>query len=414
VLALCTDPELLKLTSHFPADSISRATALLHAMPGGTGTYSHSQGVEFIRKDVAKFIEERDGFPSDFDSIFLSNGASPAIQNVLNTLIRPSADPEKPTDGILIPIPQYPLYTASIALFGGAPVPYFLDEENAWSLSAADLTASVKKARENGITVRGLVIINPGNPTGQVLSIENMREIVDFCYREKIVLLADEVYQENVYGHKPFHSFKKVLRSMPADIAANQELFSFHSISKGFFGECGRRGGYVECVNIHPMVKDELYKLASISLCPNVDGQVTLDTMVRPPREGEPSYPVYKQQRDAILASLKRRALQVAAELNKLEGVRCNDAEGAMYLFPKITLPAKAVTAAKTVGKSPDLFYCLSLLNSTGLVVVPGSGFGQKEGTFHFRTTFLPPEDQIKSVLASLAKFHHNFMRQYQ
>ncbi len=314
----------------------------------------------------------------------------------------------------MIPIPQYPLYTASIAMFGGAPVPYVLDEENAWGMRVQDLEAAVRKAREQNITVRGLVIINPGNPTGQVLPEENMREVVEFCHRERMVLLADEVYQENVYGSKPFHSFKKVLRSMPAHIAHSQELFSFHSISKGFYGECGRRGGYVECANIHPEAKAQLYKIASISLCPNVDGQIALDLMVRPPHEGDHSYAQYKSERDSILASLKRRSLLVCSALNQLRGVRCNDAEGAMYLFPQLTLPAKAVGAAKEAGKQPDTFYCISLLHNTGLVSVPGSGFGQRDGTWHFRTTFLPPEDKIKSVLARLAKFHEDFMAKYE
>ena len=133
--------------------------------------------------------------------------------------------------------------------------------------------------------------------------------MLEFCHNEGIVLLADEVYQENVYDKKtkPFYSFKKVLRQMPTPIANTQELFSFHSVSKGFIGECvsatslslpslisstrcGRRGGYMECTNIDPEIKAQLYKLASISLCPNLDGQITVDLMVRPPRKGEPSF----------------------------------------------------------------------------------------------------------------------------
>ena len=118
-----------------------------------------------------------------------------------------------------------------------------------------------------------------------------VQEVLEFCHGEGIILLADEVYQENVYDkNKPFHSFKKVLRSMPPTIADSLELFSFHSVSKGTKGECGRRGGYMECANIDPAIKQELYKMASISLCPNVDGQIAVDLMARPPAKGEPSY----------------------------------------------------------------------------------------------------------------------------
>lgn len=291
-----------------------------------------------------------------------------------------------------------------------------------------------------GISTRALVIINPGNPTGQCLSVENMKEILEFCATHNVVLLADEVYQENVYDkvNKPFHSFKKVLRQMPTEISHKVELFSFHSVSKGFFGECGRRGGYVECTNIDPAVKQQLYKLASISLCPNLDGQVAVDVMVNPPQEGEPSYdlyesvffffssfpfcfsflltlfsPRYKHERDNIYESLKRRALLFTKALNELEGVKCNAAEGAMYLFPRVTLSKKAVEAAAAAGKVPDTFYCINLLKETGIVVVPGSGFGQKEGTFHFRTTFLPPEDQVSSVSERLSRFHRKWVETY-
>jgi len=259
------------------------------------------------------------------------------------------------------------------------------------------------------------VIINPGNPTGNCLNVDNMRDVVRFCHRQRLLLLADEVYQENVYlPEKQFHSFKKVLKGMGQPFAEQQELISFHSVSKGFTGECGRRGGYMELCNVLPSAREQLYKMASVALCPNLDGQVMVDLMVLPPQPGSPSHQQYVRERDAIIASLKRRALLVAASLNRLQGVTCNNAEGAMYLFPRISLPPVAVLAAKSAGKSPDTFYCLELLNSTGLVVVPGSGFGQRDSTYHFRITVLPSEDKIKSVLARLAEFHAAFISKYQ
>lgn len=170
----------------------------------------------------------------------------------------------------------------------------------------------------------------------------------------------------------------------------------------------------MECVGIHPEVLDEFYKIASISLCSNVVGQVVVDLMVNPPKEGDESFPLYKKETDAIFQSLKRRAEKLVKLLNQLEGVSCNPAEGAMYAFPQVRLPPKAVEAARAAGKVPDTFYCLSLLDATGICVVPGSGFGQKNGTWHFRTTFLPPEDKIDLVVERLAKFHAEFMRKYK
>jgi alanine transaminase len=139
----------------------------------------------------------------------------------------------------LIPIPQYPLYSATIELFGGVQIGYYLNEEKNWSLDIDDISKAYKTAIENGITVRGIVIINPGNPIGNVLSKEDQMDIIKFCEKNEICLLADEVYQENVYNNLEFHSFKKVMKEMDSKL----ELFSFHSCSKGFLGECGRRGG---------------------------------------------------------------------------------------------------------------------------------------------------------------------------
>ncbi|KAJ3094835.1 hypothetical protein HK100_006002 [Physocladia obscura] len=334
--------------------------------------------------------------------------ASPAVQLVLNTLISHSKV------GIMIPIPQYPLYTASIALFNGTVVPYYLDESKGWGLSTEELERSIQKARSEGVEVRALCLINPGNPTGQCLAWDNMKEIVAFCKQERLVLLADEVYQTNIYtAERPFHSFKKVVKSLGSEYD-NFELISFHSISKGMVGECGRRGGYFECTNIDSKVLEQFYKIASISLCPPVQGQLLVGLMTNPPQPGDASYDLYQQETTSIFESLKRRAEQLAIALNKLEGVSCNAAEGAMYLFPTITLSAGAVAAAKAAGKQPDELYCLDLLNETGVCVVPGSGFLQKEGTWHFRSTFLAPEEQMEEFAQSLSRFHAKFINKYR
>ena len=115
----------------------------------------------------------------------------------------------------------------------------------------------------------------------------------------------------------------------------------------------------------------------------------------------------------SFLDSLKRRASKLAKAFNELEGISCNDAEGAMYLFPTITLPPKAIEAAKKKGQAPDAFYTMELLNATGVCVVPGSGFHQQPGTFHFRTTILPPVDQIKSLLSKFERFHLEFLQKW-
>jgi aspartate/methionine/tyrosine aminotransferase len=176
-------------------------------------------------------------------------------------------------------------------------------------------------------------------------------------------------------------------------------LFSFHSISKGFIGECGHRGGYMEIRNIPREVVDQLDKLQSVSLCSNLPGQVVTYCMVTPPREGDPSYGLYASERDHILTELKTRARILAEGLDGIEGIRCTTIAGAMYAFPRIVLPA---------GKT-DEDYCFDLLEATGLCVVPGSGFGQLPGTAHFRTTILPETAQIFEFIDKLRAFHESY-----
>lgn len=413
VLALCVCPSLLDdpvLRKAFPEDVVARAQQYLATIPGGTGAYSNSQGVTVVREEVAKFISERDGYPANPDDIFLTDGASSAVKMVLQTLIRDERD------GILTPIPQYPLYSATITLQGGTLIPYMLNEEANWSTTKESLTAALQKAQANnqGLLPRALVVINPGNPTGSMLDYENLKQIVLFCKENKLMLMADEVYQTNVWNEKqkPFVSFKKVLRDLGKQ-AEGVELVSFHSVSKGFVGECGRRGGYMELVNIDPDVKMQLYKLASISLCSNVEGQLMVGLMTNPPKKGDPSFATYEAERTGILSSLQRRAEKLATVMNKLPGISCAPIEGALYLFPRVRLPAKAIAEAKKQGKHPDVYYCLEALAHTGIVIVPGSGFQQEEGTFHFRTTILPGESKIDAVTERFSKFHNDFMKRF-
>jgi alanine transaminase len=182
--------------------------------------------------------------------------------------------------------------------------------------------------------VRALVIINPGNPTGNTLSEENIRQIVKFAYDHSLVLMADEVYQTNIFlpEQRPFVSFKKVLSSLGAPYSTAVELVSFHSLSKGQVGECGRRGGYFELVNFEPAVEEEVYKLASIRLCPPLQGQIGVDLLVNPPKEGQPSYPLYRKEIDSIHQSLKERSEILLRAFKELEGVDCNPAQ--VRFFP--------------------------------------------------------------------------------
>ena len=419
VLSLVVNPTLSdRNPTLFPADVVDRAKKYLTPTKKGLmdmGAYSDSKGIGAVREEVSKFLLERDGFAGNVNDIFLTNGASEGVRLCMTVLTRPNSEGFK--DGVLTPIPQYPLYSALTTVLDANLVPYYLDEEQNWSCSREQLEESFKKGAEGGIETRALVVINPGNPTGQVLEESVMRNIIEFCMEKGIILMADEVYQENIWASgSKFSSFRKVAHEMGALKGDDDglHLINFHSVSKGFLGECGLRGGYFEMLGIPQEVKDQIYKLASISLCSNTMGQITTGLMVQPPVEGEPSFSLYKKEKDDILGSMHRRAILVARELNKLEGVQCSESQGAMYAFPTIVLPQGAISAAKEAGMEPDAFYCWELLNATGIVLVPGSGFKQKEETFHFRITILPPEEQMDKVFDLIGTFHNSFYAQYK
>ena len=400
---LMARPEARKL---FPADAIDRAKMVLDKNPSGMGAYTQSAGLPFIREAVADFINKRDGIPVDMNRILLTDGASKGVQAVFTMLTN------KENDGYMIPIPQYPLYSATIALYGAKQVNYFLDESAGWQLNEDELTASIEAAKKKGIDPVAIAVINPGNPTGAVLSEKNIEMVIRFAKAHSLSILADEVYQENIYAKKlKFCSFAKVLHEMgEKDVT----LFSFHSVSKGFLGECGHRGGYLEVRNMPDDVYAELVKLQSIGLCSNVDGQIVTYLMVAPPAKGSQSHDLYARERDAILGDLKGKAEILGKGLNEIEGMKTEIPQGAMYAFVKFELPhKKGVELAKLTAEARlkyeaarDSEYCLRLLEETGICVVPGSGFGQLPGTLHFRTTFLPPKEDISALVAKMKKFH--------
>ncbi|RPB00536.1 PLP-dependent transferase [Choiromyces venosus 120613-1] len=406
VLSILEYPTLLEKEGLFPEDVRERARVLLKEV-GSVGAYSQSQGCLGIRQSVANFIEARDGYPADPRNIFLTAGASSGVNTLLNTIC------SHPATGVLIPIPQYPLYTATLALVNAAPVPYFLNEATAWSTDAKQIRSEISKAKVAGTDLKCLVVINPGNPTGATLTESGIEEVIALAAEEHLVIMADEVYQTNVYSGK-FHSFKKVLRNMQKaspGVYDHVELVSFHSVSKGMVGECGHRGGYFELVGFDPEVQAQIYKLVSITLCPPVTGQCLVELMVNPPAPGSPSHDLYEQEYSSIFEGLKLRSRALHSAFLRMEGVECQDPLGAMYLFPTITLPTAAVKKAREEGRRPDEFYCMRLLEATGICVVPGSGFGQREGEWHFRTTFLAPG---VDWVGKLEKFHEGFMNEFR
>ncbi|XP_040265415.1 alanine aminotransferase 2 [Bufo bufo] len=411
VVALCTYPDLLD-DARFPRDAKDRARRILESCGGQSlGSYSTSQGIACIREDVARYIERRDGgIPADPENIYLTTGASEGIANILKILV--SGEGRSRT-GVMIPIPQYPLYSAAISELNAVQVNYYLDEEHCWALDVGELRRALYQAKEY-CNPKVLCIINPGNPTGQVQSQRCVEEVIHFAREEGLFLLADEVYQDNVYSQDcQFHSFKKVLHEMGPEYSSDVELASFHSTSKGYMGECGYRAGYMEVLNLHPDVKAQLVKMLSVRLCPPVSGQAAIDVVVNPPQPDEESYQQFSQEKEAVLSTLAHKAKLTEEFFNQVPGIRCNPLQGAMYAFPQIVIPPRAVEKAEELQMAPDMFYCMRLLEETGICVVPGSGFGQREGTYHFRMTILPPVEKLRLLLQSVKDFHVRFLDEF-
>ena len=157
---LIDQPEILKL---YPADVIERAKLYQSKIAGGVGAYQDSRGNSHIRNEIKDFIERQSNVKVEsIDNIFITNGASESVRNILTSIIR------GPHDGVMVPIPQYPLYSAAIGLYNGTMVPYYLQESTGWSLSLEELEKSYQQSVANGVKPRALVLINPGNPTGML------------------------------------------------------------------------------------------------------------------------------------------------------------------------------------------------------------------------------------------------------
>ncbi|XP_018531997.1 alanine aminotransferase 2 isoform X1 [Lates calcarifer] len=411
VLSTCLYPELMN-SNRLPADVRQRAQRLLGGCAGGSvGSYTATEGIPEIVHSVSEFITRRDGgVPSDPENIYISPGSQWALTNILNVLVNREASTRT---GVLTPMPCHSATTLGIMGLGGVVVPYYLSEEQGWELQVEDLHQALESAKGVCNPV-ALYVINPGNPSGQVQSRKSMQEVIRFVSERRLFLLADEVYQDCIYGeNSEFVSYKKVLTEMGPPLSDTVELASFHSASKGFMGECGLRGGYVELVNLDPAVLKYIKTLFSTDSCAPVLGQLALDLMMNPPQPGDPSYPLYDMETQHIRTTLVHNAKRAVSVLNSLQGFCCQPVEGGAFAFPRVYLPPKAIQKAKEVGMQPDTFYCIRLLEEAGLLFSAGCEYGQKEGTHHIRFCIMAPEDVMEELLKRLTSFHTQFMKEF-
>ncbi|CAL6048054.1 Alanine_aminotransferase [Hexamita inflata] len=261
LIAACLSPEIRE-SDLIPEDVKARANVILSGCPGGnSGSYCATEGIEPIRVGVAEYITKRDGYKCDHNSIILTNGATEAILSILRPIIRSKYD------AILIPRPGFPMYNAAISYYGGAEVSYDLDEDNNWGFSLAALESALDECKVRGLVPRCIVLTNPSNPTGTVQTYQDIQNIIEFAYKNSMMVIADQVYQHNIYEVEsyPFISCRKVMLDLNKQgKCQGLELVSINSVSKSCYGECGRRGGYWQYENLDQKVVSQLLDIVSL------------------------------------------------------------------------------------------------------------------------------------------------------
>ena len=348
----------LKFDHHTPPHMIQ---AIHEAMLKGENGYCPSSGtdeaVEAVRKEAG-----RKGI-KNINDIFITSGASEGIELVLTALLDPG-------DNVLTPSPGYPLYTAVLAKLDVQENPYFLDEENEWMPDPEDIRKKINSK------TKAIVIINPNNPTGSLASKEVLMEIVKIAEEKNILILSDEIYDKLLYDDKKHISIASLNPELP--------VITFNGVSKSYVAPGFRIGWGIASGKKEKMsiFLEALNKLLRARLCACTPVMASVKAALEGPQD----------HIKALMNKMTIRRDMTWQMLNDIEGITCVKPEGAFYAFPKVDV-------------KDDAEYVKNLILETGVVVVPGSGFGQKPGTQHFRVVFLPEEDILKDAYNKIADF---------
>lgn len=365
---------ILKLNIGNPAtfgfeapDSIVRD--MIHALPTSQG-YSESQGIASARRAVVTRYEEVQDFPYfDIGDVYLGNGVSELITMTLQALLNNG-------DEVLIPAPDYPLWTAMTSLSGGTPVHYLCDEDNGWNPSVEDIEAKITPR------TKAIVVINPNNPTGAVYSRETLQQIVEVARKHSLLVLADEIYDRILYDNAQHISI--------AELAPDLLVCTFNGLSKAY-RVCGYRAGWMVLTGPKDHASgfiEGLTLLASTRLCPNVPAQHAIQVALGG----------YQSINDLILPGgrlLEQR--DVAFEkLNAIDGVSCVKPKGALYAFPKLDPNVHEIR--------DDEQMVLDLLNEEKILLVQGTGFNWPTPD-HLRVVTLPWARDLAEALDRFGNF---------
>ena len=349
---------------------------MIRNLPHAAG-YTDSKGLFAPRKSVVHYTQEKRIAGVTVDDVYLGNGASELITMSMNALLNAG-------DEILVPAPDYPLWTASVSLSGGTPVHYMCDEQADWTPDLADM--------ERKITPRtkGIVVINPNNPTGALYPTDVLLAIVELARKHDLIIFADEIYDKVLYDG--------CVHTSIASLADDVLCVTFNGLSKNY-RSCGYRAGWMIVSGDKRRAKDYiegLNMLASMRLCANTPGQLAIQTALGG----------YQSINDLVAPGgrLCRQRDLAHKLLTEIPGVTCVKPKAALYMFPRLD--------PKMYPIADDQQFAYELLAEEKVLIVQGTGFNYPTPD-HFRLVFLPHEDDLADAVGRIARFMAHYRKRH-
>jgi alanine-synthesizing transaminase len=347
---------------------------MIRNMSNASG-YTDSKGMFAPRKAIMQYTQEKKITGVTIDDIYLGNGASELIVMSMNALLNSG-------DEVLVPSPDYPLWTAAVSLSGGTPVHYICDEQAEWYPDIADIK---KKINSN---TKAIVVINPNNPTGALYPVELLQQIVDLAREHQLIVFADEIYDKVLYDGAKHVSI--------ASLADDVLFITFNGLSKNYRA-CGYRAGWMIVSGEKRHAQDYiegLNMLASMRLCANAPGQYAIQTALGG----------YQSIDDLVGPGgrlLRQRDLAHKL-LTDIPGVTCVKPKSALYMFPRLD--------PKMYPIKNDQDFAYELLAEESVLIVKGTGF-KCPTTYHFRVVFLPNSDDLTLAIGRIAHFLEGYRK---
>ncbi len=349
---------------------------VIHNLPQASG-YTESKGLFSARKAVVHYAQEKGIKGVDLDDVYIGNGASELIVMALQGLLDNG-------DEVLVPSPDYPLWTAAVSLAGGTPRHYICDEGAGWMPDLTDMRSKITDK------TRALVIINPNNPTGALYPDDMLKELIQIAREHQLIIFADEIYDKMLYDGRTHTSI--------ASLADDVLFVTLNGLSKNYRA-CGYRAGWMIVSGEKRHAKDYidgLNILASMRLCSNVPGQFAIQTALGG----------YQSINDLVGEGgrLRRQRDMAYDMLTSIPGITTVKADATLYMFPKLD--------PKVYPIIDDQSFALDLLKEEKVLIVQGTGFNWIRPD-HFRMVFLPNGDDLQDAMKRMERFFHNYRKRF-